>query len=160
MDYDIYSAMQTKDPLARFQKTIVGKVYVTVLNEFNGQPEGVELQGTKEESYVEIWSDKGLAFFQRMNKDHLGAGRLKRLKKKPPKKAPNPNMLTDVEIDELLNSKGAFLKMKARANKFTEPAPAIALLHEAREQEKSDKVIAFLEEKIADLQLAEHEPIP
>ena len=42
---DIYSAMQEDEPLARYKKTILGKVHVIALNPFTEESEGVILQG-------------------------------------------------------------------------------------------------------------------
>jgi hypothetical protein len=44
-DFDLFSAMQEgAEPLARYRKTIVGKVHVVALNPFSEQPEGVYLR--------------------------------------------------------------------------------------------------------------------
>ena len=45
MSADVFSAMQTDKPHAVYKKTILGKVFVTVLNPFDESPEGILLQG-------------------------------------------------------------------------------------------------------------------
>lgn len=157
MEYDVFSAMQTGEPLARFKKQIVGKVHVVALNPFTEEPERIILKGDKDKSYIEIWTDKALAFFERINKEHIDAGRLLRVKgiEKSP---PSPNIITDEEIDELLDGrKTPYFSLKKRVTAFTEPAPIIRLLNRARDLEKSEKMIRFLEESAADLELARYE---
>lgn len=155
-DYDIYSAMQEgKEPLARFRKTIVGKVHVVALNPFSDTPEGVLLEGDADKSYIELWDAKQLVFFERMNKNHLQAGRLVRMEKAPEPPPPSPNQLTDDEIDKLLE--GNFLPLKHRLDKFTDTAPVLRILNRARELEKSEKIIKRLEERISQLELEKYE---
>lgn len=155
-DYDIFSAMQEgREPLARFRKTIVGKVHVTALNPFSDTPEGVLLEGDAEKSYIELWDAKQLVFFTRMNEKHLQAGRIVRMEKTPEPPPPSPNQLTDEEIDELLE--GKFLPLKHKVEKFTDAAPVLRLINRARELEKSEKIIKFLEERIAQLELEKYE---
>jgi len=155
-DYDVFSAMQAgSEPLARYRKTIVGKVHVVALNPFSEQPEGVLLEGDGIGSYIELWDAKQLVFFERMNKSHLDAGRLVKMEKLPEPPPPSPNQLTDDEIDKLLE--GRFPVLKAKADKFTDTAPALRILNRARELEKSEKIIKYLEEKIAQLELEKYE---
>ena len=155
-DYDVFSAMQAgAEPLARYRKTIVGKVHVIALNPFSEQPEGVLLEGDKEGSYIELWDAKQLVFFERMNKSHLDAGRLVKMEKLPEPPPPSPNQLTDDEIDKLLE--GRFPTLKAKVDKFTDTAPALRIINRARELEKSEKIIKYLEEKIAQLELEKYE---
>lgn len=154
-DYDVYSAMQEgQEPLARYRKTIVGKVHVIALNPFSEQPEGVLLEGEDDGSYVELWDSKALVFFERMNRSHIQAGRLVKMEKTPEPPPPSPNQLTDEEIDKLLE--GKFLSLKSRVNKFTETAPLLRLLNRARELEKSEKIIKYLEEEMSKLEMEKY----
>lgn len=154
-DYDVFSAMQAGvEPLARYRKTIVGKVHVVALNPFSEQPEGVLLEGDGIGSYIELWDAKQLVFFQRMNKSHLDAGRIVKMEKLPETPVPSPNQLTEDEIDKLLD--GKFPTLKARLAKFTDTAPALRILNRARELEKSEKIIKHLEERIAELEIEKY----
>jgi len=153
---DVYSAMQTGVPLARFQKTIVGGVLIRVINPFTDMPESLVLIGAGKESYIEIWREKDLAFFRRFNEDHFKAGRLKELKGVPAEEK-SPNEITDDEIEALLNSGIKFFTLKARVEKFTDIAPVLRFLNRARELEKSEKLIRYLEGRMADLELNKYE---
>lgn len=155
-DLELYAAMQEgKEPLARYRKTIVGKVHVVALNPFSDAPEGVLLEGDGENSFVEFWNPKQLVFFERMNRSHIEAGRIVKMEKAPEPAPITPNQLSDDEIDKLLNDK--FLPLKNRVNKFTDTAPLLRLLNRARELEKSEKIIKYLEEAMAKLELEKYE---
>lgn len=157
---DIYSAMQEGEPLARYKKTILGKVHIVALNPFTEEPEGVILEGVPNDpaygvtAVMELWSPKQLVFFERMNDKHIQAGRLVKMDKPLPKVAPSPNIISDEEIDTLLNSK--FLVLKNRLVKFTGVAPIFRVLNRARELNKSEKIIKHIEERLSQLQLAEY----
>ena len=161
-DYDIYSAMQDGEPLAVYKKGIMGKVHVVTLNPFTEEAEGVILEGNPgkadeiDTQVIELWTTKSKLFFERMNKKHIAAGRLNLVKRESlPKVAPSPNVISDEEIDVLLNSK--FLALRARLDKFTDSAPVFRLVNRARELEKSEKIVKHIEEKISQLQLKRYE---
>ncbi len=150
MDQNIYSAMQTGKPIARFKKTVLGMVHTLVLNPFSQEPEGVILKGDPnqlgDESYVEIWNEMGLMFFKKMNKKHFEAGRLVEFTITP-EETPSPNQISDEEIDEILGK--PFLALDKKLNEFTNEAPAHRFLTRARELEKSEKIIKRIEETLA-----------
>jgi hypothetical protein len=157
-DYNAYSAMQTGEPVARFQKTILGKVHVLALDPFQDKPVSVILSGRAgtDESYIEIWTKKALVFFERMNKRHFNAGRLANITE-PPKEAPSPNQISDEEIDVLLDPKKTkFLALKAKLEKFTETPPVFRILNRARELEASEKIIKHIEERMAKVELQKY----
>lgn len=153
---DVYSAMQTGVPLARYQKTIVGGVHVRVINPFTDMPESLILIGDGKESYIEIWREKDLAFFKRFNDEHFKAGRLKELKDVPVEEK-SPNEISDEEINEMLQTNVKFFTLKARVDKFTDVAPVLRVLNRARELEKSEKLIRYLEGRMADVELNKYE---
>jgi hypothetical protein len=134
---------------------------VITLNPFTDSPEGVILAGDPnradeiENQIIELWTDKSKLFFERMNKKHINAGRLTLVKRKElPKAPPSPNIISDAEIVDLLNS--PFLSLKNRLEKFTDEAPAIRVLNKARELEKSEKIIQHIEERISEIQLSRY----
>jgi len=155
-DLDLYAAMQEgKEPLARYKKTIVGKVHVVAINPFSEQPEGVLLEGDGENSFIELWNAKQLVFFERMNRSHVEAGRVVKMGKAPEPPPATPNQISDDEIDGLLN--GKFLALRNRVTKCTDTAPVLRLLNRARELEKSEKIVKYLEESISKLELSKYE---
>jgi hypothetical protein len=152
VSYDTYSAMQADQPLAIFKKTIVGKVAITVLNPFSGAPEGIILVGDSEDSYVKLWDEKQLSFFERANRDHFKNGRLQRVEQAPVPQ-PSPNIISDEEIDELLN--GHYKTLQSKVKTFTSEAPVHRILNRARELDKSEKLITWLEGVLAEMQFGE-----
>jgi hypothetical protein len=158
-DQDIFSAMQDGEPIARYKKTILGRVHVTVLNEFSDEPEEKILMGNPEKqadletSSIEVWTPKADSFFRKINRKHFDAGRIVKMKGEKAKvvREPSPNEITDEEIEELLNS--PFLALKARLDKFTDEAPVFRLLNMSRELEKSEKLIKHIEQRLSELQL-------
>jgi hypothetical protein len=159
-DYDLFSAMQEgSEPLARYKKTILGKVHVLALNPFSDAPEGVILEGDGKDSYIELWTSKQLVFFEKMNggkpNSHIQAGRIVKMEKAPVPPPPSPNQLTESDIDKLL--KGPYLTLKHKLEDFTDTAPVLRILNRARELEKSEKIIKHLEEKISQIELEKYE---
>ena len=156
-----FSAMQVGNPFKVYCKTILGKVHVIALNPFTGEPEGIILQGNTNDSSlvdqwsISIWDEKADAFFKRLNKRHFDAGRLTELTRAI-EIIQSPNVISDEEIDAVLNSK--FLVLKNKLDSFTEEAPIFRLLNRARELEKSEKIIKHIEGKLAELQLKNYEP--
>lgn len=155
MDRAIYSAMKGGEPYKRYIKTILGMVFVTVLNPFSGKPEGVNLlgepDGANARTYVEIWSPKEDIFFQRMNAEHFTAGNLRLLSETLPEAPRSPNDITNDEIDEVLGKK--FLALKNKLNQFTAPGPVYRLLRRAEELEKSEKIASAIKARLAELEL-------
>jgi hypothetical protein len=154
--YNVFSAMQTGKPIAIFRKTIVGMVLVRIIDPWTDMPTDLLLKGNGDESYVEIWRDSDLMFFKRFNKMHFDAGRLIQIEELPEEEE-NPNIISDEELDEVLNS--YFFTLKSKIKEFTEVAPLLRMLNRARELEKSDKMLAFLEKAISDLELKQYEGV-
>lgn len=158
-DYNVYAAMQEGEPLARFQKTILGKVHVLALDPFEEKPIAVILKGApgQKESFIEIFSVKALAFFERMNEKHFQRGRLVRTDKAP--EVPiSPNQLSDAEIDVLLDPKQTpFFKLQSELNKFTDTAPVFRILNRARELDVSSNLMKHIEGRMSELELEKFE---
>lgn len=156
MDRAVFSAMKGGEPYKKYIKTILGMVFVTVLNPFSGKPEGVNLRGEPDGAnpltYVEIWSPKEDIFFQRMNKGHFTAGNLRLLSEAVPEAPRSPNDITNDEIDELLGKK--FLALKNKLNQFTAVGPVYRLLRRAEELDKSEKIVASIKARLAELELS------
>lgn len=166
LDSSIYAAMQTGQPYKSYIKTVLGKVYVMVLNPFDDTPEGVFLKGNpkgrgKEGCIVPIWSDKGDAFFKNINKRHFDAKRLAEYTATvlPPKVEPVPvekpiEEWTDEELLlGILNQK--YIPFSSLINKITNPVVLFRLIELAKINEKSVKYIRDLKSKLAEVQAAE-----
>ena len=157
-------AMMEGTPYKRYRKTILGKVYVTALNPFSDEPEGVILEGNpnnpadESTQTIEMWDERQDLFFRRINTKHFETGRLEIV---GPAEVPqrSVNALTEEEVDALLDGrKTKWFAFVSQLEKFTDEAPLFRLVNRARELEKSEKVIKQLEERLAELQLSKYEP--
>lgn len=153
---ELYDAMSQEKPVKQYIKTILGKVYVTTLNPFDGKPQAVELYGQpvshNQKAIIKIWSTKEDLFFKQMNAEHFQAGNLKELAIEttpvPPK---SPNEITDEEILDVLNK--PFLALKNQLNKFTKVAPVYRFLRAAEELEKSEKILEAIRARMSEIEL-------
>lgn len=160
-DFSTYSLMQSGKPYKSFIKTILGKVYVNVLNSFTKQPEGVILKGNprandKDGCIVDIWNEMEFSYFMKhpANKRHLANGVLVEYTREEVAPSASVNVVSDEEVDTLLN--GRFGTLQKRCQQFDSEAPLYRLIERARELEKSEKVIAYLEGRLSDLQSQEY----
>jgi hypothetical protein len=153
----IFSAMQTEKPYKSYRKTILGQVYVKILNPFNDiDPMGVILVGTdntEDTAIVHVWSAKENQFILYMNKDHFEKGNL--IEYNAPEKRvisedEKYNTLNDEEILKYLSSK--YFSLQAAVNKMTSEAPLYRLLTFAEEQEKSEKIINLIKGRLSEVQ--------
>jgi hypothetical protein len=162
MDNETYGLMQTGTPYKSYIKTIVGKVYVSILNPFDeSKVEGVILKGnpnTLDDScVVDVWNEKGDVYFKRANKKNFDMGFLieHKRKEKEPTEEELLNRMSDEDVVKLLNSK--FFTLKSKINKMNSVAPLFRTLEKAKEMEKSEKIIKVIEEKISKVQLEAYE---
>jgi len=156
---NIYSLMQTGKPFKSYIKTILGKLYVTIWDSFTNKPIGLIIQGNpkgsdNESCIVDVWSEQENVFLKRTNRRHFETGYLIEYTRIEKEKEKSPNDVTDEELNVLINSK--FLTLQSAVNKMTSVAPIFRLLEMAKEQEKSDKIIKFLEGKLSEIQLKEY----
>lgn len=158
---DVFSAMQTGRPYKTYIKTILGKVFVNLLNPFDLSKEGKILVGNpkepSEDCIVQTWSEMDDAYFKRKNKRHFEDGTIIEQKQvESAEQKRSPNALTNEEIDEILASSTRFLKMQKLVNDLTSLPPLFRLLERAKELEKSERIISFLQSKISELQAKEY----
>lgn len=162
VDYDIFSAMQTEDPKTSFKKVCIGKILVKVLNPFSGEVEEKVLSGDPFNSttdldniVIDIWTDKDAVFFRKANKYHFEHGNLVEFSKEELKREElskkNYNTLTDTEINQALNDK--FFTLKSILEKTNTTTVLMRFLNMAREQEKSEKIIKTIEQRLAEIQM-------
>ena len=155
----VYSLMQTGTPYKSYIKTILGKLYVNIWDSFTNKPIGIIIQGNPktediESCIVDVWSEQEDVYLKRTNKRHFDTGYLIEYKRIEKTKEKSPNDLTDDELNSLLNSK--FLTLQSAVNKMTSVAPIFRMIEMAKEQEKSQKIITFLEGKLSAIQLQEY----
>ena len=152
-DSFVFSAMQTGIPFKSYRKTILGKVYVTVLNPFSNQPEGLLLEGdaADQKSVIDVWTEKDDIFFRRMNKVHFDEGAIIEFKKDT-NAVPERTIeaFTDEELKGVINQK--YLALLATLNKTDKEAVLYRMLTIAQSMEKSEKIIKIIESRLAEVQ--------
>jgi hypothetical protein len=157
VNYSIYSQMQTGKPIKTYQKTITAQLTVTVMNSFSGRPEMILLtgDGITAGSVVKLWNEKEVAFFVKANGPAIERGALIEYKSED---VPDLVMRkyadsTDEELDKVLDTKATpwFALTKIIAEIDVEPV-LIRLLTKAREQERSEKVITLITERLSAVQ--------
>jgi len=158
LDPQVYSAMQNDEPKRRYIKTILGKLYVTVLNPFTGEPEGLIVKGNpkteKNKCVINVWSDVEDVFLRRMNQRHFEQGNLIEFRGEIETVERFKAEFTDEELNTILNS--PFLKLKSELGKMEVVPPVFRLLEMANEQEKSEKLISMIEARLSELQENEY----
>jgi hypothetical protein len=155
VSYDVFSAMQTGTPYKKYKKTILGKVYLEVLNTFTGNPEGLILHGNpaknQEGCFVEVWSEKEDVFLKRRNSGHFKQGTLQVWNKKPSEKKDKLySEYSDDDVKKIVNSR--FLALQSTLNKAKSEAFVLRILNMARELEKSEKIIRAIEARLSEIQ--------
>jgi hypothetical protein len=158
IDTNVFRSMQTENPYKSYIKTILGKLYLTVLSPFSNEPEGKILEGhpgrRDENCIYDVWSEREDVFLKRMNKRNFELGFIVEHKRSKEVQEVSPNELTDDEVVELLN--GRFLVLQRKVEKMTSVAPVFRLITAAKELEKSEKYVNFLKEKLSELQKKEY----
>jgi hypothetical protein len=160
MSAEMYSAMQLNKPFRVYKKTVLAKVFVQILNPFDGLPQGRLLQGfpgrNDEGCFVEIWSEKEDVFFRKVNKNHLTKGYLipydvdKFSDVESKSKEIDYSSFTDEDIEKIINYK--FLKLRAELNKADSEAHVIRMLSKAKELEKSEGIVNAITARLSELQ--------
>lgn len=159
----VFSASQTEKPYKSYRKTILGQVYVRILNPFNDKDTlGLILSGetNKEDTaIVSVWTPKEDQYLRTMNKSHFERGFLVEYETPDTRKVTEEekfNTLSDAELDDLLSSK--WFSLQAAVNKMTSEAPLYRLLTAALEQDKSEKIINLIKGRLSEVQALPEPP--
>ena len=155
LTHDVYSAMQTGEPYKVYKKTILGKVFLKVLNPFDGSVEGIILHGNpaknQEGCFIEVWSEKEDVFLKRMNREHFKQGTVQAWKRQPNiKKEKLYSEYTDDDVKEIVMAK--FMKLRSVLNKTESEAFVLRILDMAREMERSEKIIQEITARLSEIQ--------
>lgn len=162
IDSTVFSQMQTGEPFASYIKTILGKVYVQIINPWNGELEGLILEGDpkkKQDScIVDVWNSAHDAYFRRVNKKHFELGELQKYERPIEYvEEKSPNELTEEDVANLLDGhKTQFLKLKSKLGEITSEVPLFRILEKARELEKSEKLIKAIEARLSEVQALDY----
>lgn len=153
LDARTISAMQGGSPFASYRKTIVGKVYVTVLNPFTGVPEGLVLFGDSNnvDAVVDVWTEKEDLFFKRMNRRHFEVGNIIPFTKPVDKPAEKTiEQFSDDELRTVVNQR--FYSLQKTLQEVKTEAVLLRMLDIARQEEKSEKIITIITSRLSDVQ--------
>lgn len=157
--------MGSEKPLASYTKTILGKLQVMIINHITNEQESVILSGNpkdkkdSEDCIIDVWSVREDQYLKRANRKLFEMGQLIPIERKEyePTESELLNSIPDEEIEKLLRSK--FYSLQSVVNKITSIAPLFRFLQIAKELEKSEKIIKFIEGRISELQMKEYEII-
>lgn len=149
-DLKVYSAMQEGKPIASYRKTILGKVFINILDPFTGSPAGVILSGqpNSEDARVDVWTVKENLFLQRMNRKHFETGVLQKIEV-PIEKLEEIANYTDAELKEILNS--VYISLQKKLVEIEDPAILSRLIDLANEMKKSDKIRGAVEGRLQEV---------
>jgi hypothetical protein len=156
-DPGVFSAMQTGNPIGTYQKTVISKVNVQILNPFTGEPNGSLLTGKpgEDESIYRSWSDAEDVFFTRQNRRLFKEGLIIRIesKKDEPEADVPLEQSSDEEVLKIINSR--FNAVQNILQKTDSEAFVNRLLEAARREEKSERFVKAIETRLAELQFTQ-----
>lgn len=149
MDVKVFSAMQEDTPVASYRKTILGKVFVNILDPFTGNPTGLILKGepNSEDARVDVWTTKENLFLQRMNRKHFETGVLQKVDVRV--STPIGIAYSDEELKDILNL--VYISLKKRLVEMTDPATLQRMVSLADEMEKSVKIKEAVEGRLKEV---------
>ena len=161
---DVFSAMQTEKPYKSYRKTVLGRVFVHVLDPFDGKADGVILFGVKqldETGIVDVWSEREDVFFKKMNKTHFETGNIiefvREEKQEPEEKT--IEAYSDAELKEVINQK--WFALQSAINNTKSEAVLYRMKTLAEEMGKSSKIVDALIARLSEVQtLNLGEPAP
>jgi len=156
------STLYSGKPLKSYIKTILGKVYITVWNSFEGIAEGHLLSGdprhADEGCIVDIWTEEEDYYFRNKNKRHLQTGTIISYSRKESVAARTLEEFSDEELRLEINKK--FLAFQNILNSTSSIAVLFRIKNLAGEMEKSEKIVKAIEARIAEVQAEEFKPMP
>jgi hypothetical protein len=157
-----YGSIEGKEPFATYIKSILAKVYVKFLSPYTQEKEDTILEGNpksknNESCIIDVWSMAEDRFFHRENQKHFDKGILLPYTRKEIVLTEEDlvNSLSDEALKTLLAKGTPFFTLQNKVNKMTSVAPISRLIEFAKEMEKSEKILTFLQGKLSELQMQE-----
>jgi len=153
MDREVFSNMQTGKPYKSYKKTILGKVFVQVLDPFSGFPVGLILETNPklfEKDIIDLWSEKEDIFFRKTNKRQFEVGNIIEFTRpETEKEVPKIESYSDEKLTEIVNSK--FLTLNSILNKVETEAVLLRMIKIAEDEEKSEKIINAIKARLSEI---------
>lgn len=153
--FDSYmKAQESGIPAARYIKTIVGKVVVTVVDPFSGQPSEIVLQGKPAKENLDrvvitLWTPFEHEFFRRTNKILLDSGVIAPYTEEIIEEI-SVNEISDEEIKDILSKK--YFALMNLLSRVTSPEVVKRILRIAEEENKQIGTINKIKERLSELQ--------
>lgn len=155
LDYQTASAMQAGKPFKTYKKVVLGRVYVSALDPFTGQPSGVMLYGDPKRDdktcYIDMWTERDDNFFKRANEVHFKAGYI--LESRPIEKKEEElpiEQYSDDQLKGIINLR--YLALQAKLNKIESEPVLYRMIGLAKDMEKSAKISGAIEARLSEVQ--------
>ena len=159
LSVNTFSAMQTGIPYKIYKKVILGRVYLDVLNPYSKTPDGIILQGDPRSNdkgcFLKIWSPEEDVYLHNQNEKHFSTGTIAEQEKPLDESVKQLGNYSEDDVAELVNSH--HIKFQNELNRINSEAFLFRLLNKATELDKSDKIIAKIEARLAEVQYSEPE---
>lgn len=156
------AAMKGGKPYKTYKKTILGKVFIEVWDNFINGPVGILLSGDPKKDdpdcYYHAWTEDNDVFFRGVahNRRHLEQGAIIPVKYEQKEIEKTIETSSDEELTKLVNS--PFLALQNALNKTESVALLFRVLTIAQELEKSEKITRAIEARLSEVQEAEFNP--
>lgn len=154
---NLISAINEGKPLKSYRKTILGKVYVTMIDPISESSDPVVghlMEGNPDSdprAIIDVYSEREDLFFRRQNKRHFDTGVIVPYTR--PKEGPKVELIAQAGDDELLD----ILNMKwfsfiKKINEIEEEAVIYRLLVLAESEDKSHSFVTALQSRLVQIQ--------
>jgi hypothetical protein len=151
---EVYDAMQENKPFKSYIKTILGKVYINVLDSFTEQPVGLMLVGDphkfEESSIINVWNAKEDMFLRTKNQNTFDRGVIVEYTRPTVDQPKSVDESTDEELESILELK--FLALQSKLNQMRAVGTLRRILNIAENVGKSDKLIRTITARLAEVQ--------
>lgn len=151
---EVYDAMQENKPFKSYIKTILGKVFINVLDSFTDQPMGLMLVGDphkfEESSIINVWNAKEDMFLRTKNQSTFARNVLVEYNRPTVEQPKLIDDSTDEELEALLELK--FLSLQSKLNQIRTPEVLKRLKSIAESVGKSDKLIRAITARLSEVQ--------
>lgn len=156
------AAMKSGKPFRTYKKTILGKVFVEVWDNYVNNSVGLILKGdpgkNDPDCFYYAWTEDNDVYFRQVphNRRHLEQGTIIPVSYEKPEIKKTIANSTDEELEEIVNSK--FLAFRNSLNKTDSVAALFRMLEIARRLDKSEKITGAIEARLAEVQEEEFNP--
>lgn len=144
----------TDTPFKTYKKTILGKVFITVWDEFLRKPVGILMKGDPRKQdagcFIDVWSEQEDIFFRRSNSVHLETGTIIPYTRKREIPRETIESADDDTLKTIIEKK--FMALQADLKKLDSLPVLFRLLTLAEDGDKSEKITAAIKRRISEIQ--------